>query len=639
MSLPYGTWPSPFTAADIASSSPRIDGARFVGDEIWWGESVPAEGGGVTVRTSQGDELLAAPWSTRSRVHEYGGGAWTADADGTLYFVNAADQRVYRSSRGTQPLPLTPLDTSGGPSHGGLRLQHGRLFAVREDLSAQPHLRGIVEIPLDGSAADDASAIHVHTESSAFYAHPALSPDGRRLAFIEWNGQQMPWQHASLRVVVDGREPFSLSTVAALQPEWASNNELVYLDDRPIANGDPAAPTRWSLHRVELDESGVVGPAQIIAPADADTGYGLWVLGNRWYQVLADGRIVAVRTNGSDALVLIDQDAHVQELDVPASAHVSVDDVAGARVLLTGGGSSVTAGLWELDADTAAVRRIRGGEPTDVEWMPPAEQFSFEGTHGPVHAFHYRPANPHATSPEGELAPYVVLVHGGPTAHVAGAASAAIAFYTSRGIGVLDVNYGGSTGYGRAYRERLDGQWGVVDVDDVIAAARGLAESGLADPARIAIRGGSAGGWTVLSALVRDGNPFAAGISRYGVADLRMLAQDTHDFEKHYTDTLVGPLPEFEQVYADRSPLTHTDRIDVPVLLLQGEDDLVVPPSHSEAIRDALATRGVPHEYALYAGEGHGFRRAETIIDALQRELAFLGRVFGFAPAPDAPQP
>jgi len=222
-------------------------------------------------------------------------------------------------------------------------------------------------------------------------------------------------------------------------------------------------------------------------------------------------------------------------------------------------------------------------------------------------------------------------VHGGPTAHVSGAASTAYAYWTSRGIGVLDVNYGGSTGYGRAYRERLNGQWGVVDVDDVIAAAQGLADEGLADPERIAIRGGSAGGWTVLCALVRGG-AFAAGISRYGVADLRMLAAETHDFEARYLDGLVGPLPEAEDVYIARSPLSHPERIAVPVLLEQGEDDRVVPPSQSEAIRDALVARGVPHEYVLYEGEGHGFRRAETIISSLETELTFLGGVFGFEP-------
>jgi len=621
---PYGTWSSPFRPADIVASAPRIDGARFVGDEIWWGESVPSEGGRVTVRSSSGDVVLPEPWNARSKVHEYGGGAWTAQSDGTLFFVNANDQRVYRMLLGGAPEPLTPVAADGtGPNHGGLRFQHGRLLAVREDLAGASHLRALVEIPVDGSAVADAGAIRVFVQGSAFFAHPALSPDGTRIAWVQWSGRRMPWQEAQLCVVaVDGDIFANTPARAALQPEWLSDRELVYADD---------STGRWNLYRRRMDNL-VASEPEAVAPADADIGYGLWVLGNRWYQPLSDGRIVAARTNGSDEVVVIETDGTSRTLDVPASAHVSVDDVLGSRVLLSGGGAAVNAGLWSVDVDSGEVTRISGGQAADPEWMPPAAPITIEGAHGPVHAFNYVPKNPTAAASEGELPPYIVFVHGGPTAHVAGAASAAIAFYTSRGIGVLDVNYGGSTGYGRDYRERLDGQWGVVDVDDVLAAARGLATSGLADPARIAIRGGSAGGWTVLSALVRGG-VFAAGISRYGVSDLRMLAQDTHDFEKYYLDGLVGPLPEAEQLYIDRSPLTHTDQIDVPVLLLQGEDDRVVPPSQSEAIRDALEERGIEHEYVLYPGEGHGFRRADTGIDALERELAFLGKVFGFAPS------
>lgn len=614
----YGTWPSPFHPADIVSSAPRIDGARFVGEEVWWGESVPTEGGRVTVRSSSGAVVLPAPWSARSRVHEYGGGAWTADDEGTLFFVDAQDQRVYRMLAGGEPEALT----APGPNHGGLRVQHGRLLAVREDLSIEPHLRALVEIPVDGSAASDAAGIRVFVQGSAFFAHPALSPDGTRIAWVQWSGRRMPWQESQLCIVAVGGDEFAATRArAALQPEWVSDSELVYADD-------PSG--RWNLYRRRIKGLEASAP-EPVAPADADTGYGLWVLGNRWYQPLPDGRIVAVRTNGSDEIVVIDTDGTSRRLDVPATAHVSVDDVSDSRVLLSGGGAAVNAGLWCVDVDSGEVTRIRGGAPTDSQWMPPATQLTIDGSRGPVHAFEYAPANPQASAPDEELPPYIIFVHGGPTAHVSGAASAAIAFYTSRGIGVLDVNYGGSTGYGRDYRERLESQWGVVDVDDVLAAARGLADSGRADPARIAIRGGSAGGWTVLSALVRGG-VFAAGISRYGVSDLRMLAQDTHDFEKYYLDGLVGPLPEAEQLYIDRSPLTHADKINVPVLLLQGEDDRVVPPSQSEAIRDALAERGVPHEYVMYPGEGHGFRRAETAIDALERELTFLGRVFGFEP-------
>lgn len=622
MSTPYGSWPSPFSAADVSASAPRIDGARFVGDEIWWGESVPSEGGRVAVRGSSGAEILSAPWSARSRVHEYGGGAWTADAQGTLYFVNGADQRVYRMPRGGVPEPLT----APGPQYGGLTLQQGRLLAVREDLRPEPHLRAIVEIPLDGSAADDDAAVHAFVEDAAFFAHPALSPDGTRLAFVEWSGRRMPWDQASLRFArVSGDDPITgVSTHAALQPEWLSDTELLYLDD---------PDGRWNLRRAVLEGLALDAWPEDVSRADADTGGGLWLLGTRWYGVLADGRIVAVRTNGSDEIVLIDQSSgDAQALDVPITAEASICDVQGARVLISGAGADVERGLWCVDVDSGDVTAIRGGARVDARWIPIARPVTFEGPHGEVHAFDYPPANPGVSVPEGELPPYIVMVHGGPTAHVSGEASASYAYWTSRGIGVLDVNYSGSTGYGRVYRERLDGQWGVADVDDVIAAAQGLADAGRADPARIAIRGGSAGGWTVLSALVRGG-AFAAGISRYGVADLRMLASDTHDFEKFYLDGLVGPLPEAEAVYIERSPLTHADRIGVPVLLEQGSDDRVVPPAQSQVIRDALAARGIPHEYLEFEAEGHGFRRAETIIASLEAELAFLGRTFGFTPA------
>ena len=613
MSSPFGSWPSPFSAASVAASSPRIDGAVFVGDEVWWGESMPAEGGRMSVRSSTGRVALAAPWSARSRVHEYGGGAWTADADGTLYFVEARDQRVYRLDAGETPVPLT----SPGPAHGGLRLQRGRLFAVREDLTTAPHRRAIVEIPVNGSAAQSADLVRVVVEGTGFFAHPALSPDGTRTAWVQWDARSMPWDSAVLGLRSDdGTAVALLPTRAALQPEWTADDELFFADD-------PSG--RWALYRQHVDGVAPRGPAQAVAPVDADTGYGLWVLGNRWYRPLPDGRVVAVRTNGRDEVVLIAPDGSARTLDVPCDGHVSVDDVRGDRVLLSGSGSTVAPGLWCVDLHDDTVTLVAGGTPADAAWMPPAAEIVVDGLHGPVHAFAYAPANPDVSAPAGELPPYVVFVHGGPTAHVTGAASAAIAFYTSRGIGVLDVNYGGSTGYGRDYRERLKGQWGVVDVDDVIAAARGLADAGMADARRIAIRGSSAGGWTVLSALVRGG-VFAAGISRYGVTDLRGLIAHSHDFEAPYIEGLVGPLPASDELYTQRSPLTNASRIDVPVL--QGADDPVVPPSQSEAIRDVLVAHDVDCEYVLYEGEGHGFRSASTIVDALEREITFLRRVF-----------
>ncbi|KRB36001.1 prolyl oligopeptidase family serine peptidase [Microbacterium sp. Root180] len=626
--LPYGTWPSPLSARAVSAASPRIEGARYVGEEIWWGETVAEEAGRTAVRrrTASGavSDVIAVPWSARSRVHEYGGGSWTTVEDDALVFVEKGDQRVWAVGRGGAPRPLTPV--VGDMRFGGLTWQHGRLLAVREvhGASAVPH-RDIVEIPIDGRAAKDAALLSSLVGDSHFLAHPSLSADGSHLAWIAWNHPAMPWDRTELRVgrledgVVAEWTTVAGGATAPLQPRWIGDDDLLYADD----------PTgRWNLWRLRLNADLEHRP---IAPADADTGGPLWVLGQRWFAVLDDGRVVAIRTHGADELVLIDGE-DVRGIPCAGVAGLSIEDARGSRVLVSGAGDDGTA-LWDVDVDEpAASRTVMGGEsPWGAEWMPQARAVTFEGPRGPVHAFDYPPTNPEVTAPAEEKPPYLVLVHGGPTAHVGGAASGKIAFFTSRGIGVLDVNYGGSSGYGRAYRERLLGQWGVVDVDDVIAAATGLARSGAADPGRLAIAGGSAGGWTVLCALTLD-DTFAAGISRYGVADLRRLAEDTHDFEARYLDSMVGPLPGAEALYIARSPLSRLDRLRTPLLIEHGLDDRVVPPSQSEAVRDALQQNGVPHAYLAFEGEGHGFRRAETVVRQLEAEIAFLGKVLGFEP-------
>jgi dipeptidyl aminopeptidase/acylaminoacyl peptidase len=632
--LPYGSWPSPLTALDVSAAPPRIDGAAFVDDEIWWGQTVPHEAGRTTVRRRRADgtveDVLPAPASARSRVHEYGGGAWAATDDGMLVYVEKSDQRVRALRPGGAVQELTPADDR--TSYGGLTVQSGRLLAVREQQRGERvPARHIVEIPLDGAGAADAAAIRVLVGGSDFVAQPALSPDGSRLAWIAWDHPAMPWDRTELRVgeiFADGVTSYVAVVTGAdrapLQPEWTGHDELTYLDD----------PTgRWNVWRTRIG-----GVARAVAPADADTGGGLWQLGTRWFAPLADGRIVAVRTNGADEIVLV-TDGDARPLDLPVTAGAAIEDARDDRVLVSGAGPQHPGALWLVRVGAGEASLVAGGPaPWDAAWTPTARALTAPGPHGDVHAFDYPPTNPDARGPAGERPPYLVFVHGGPTAHVGPAPSAKIAYFTSRGIGVLDVNYGGSTGYGRAYRERLRGQWGIVDVDDVAAAARTLAESGKADAGRLAIEGGSAGGWTVLSALTTT-HVFSAGISRYGVGDARALAAETHDFEARYLDGLIGPLPEAEAVYVERSPLSHSDRFRVPLLILQGTEDEVVPPAQAEAIRDALVAHGVPHAYVLYEGEGHGFRRAETVVNALESGLAFLGQVFGFTTPGVAPLP
>ncbi|MEV8266485.1 prolyl oligopeptidase family serine peptidase [Microbacterium sp. NPDC076911] len=635
-SLPYGTWPSPLTAASVSTASPRLEGAQFVGEDVWWGQSVAAEGGRTTVMRQRAaappESMLAAPWNARSSVHEYGGGAWATSNEGVLVFVEKTDQRVWLVEPGSEPQALTP--ESGGYRFGGLSMQHGRLLAIRETHGDSPTpLRDIVEISMDASPARDGSTVTVLASRSTFVAQPALSPDGTMLAWVAWDHPHMPWDETQLRLkpLSAGLDDYIMvaggNGSAPLQPVWTSPSELTYTDDES---------GRWNLMRVSAALPGTAPRA--LAPANADTGGGLWVLGLRWFGVLADGRIVAIRTNGSDEVAVIDTDGTATALPVDVMANTVIEATRGSEVLISTVAADGSAAIWRVDIDQPArAARVAGSAPTwGEQWMPRARPFVVEGARGPVYSFDYPPTNPNVHAPANERPPYVVFVHGGPTSHVGGAASGKIAYLTSRGIGVLDVNYGGSTGYGRVYRERLLGQWGVVDVEDVIVAAQGLAEADIADPRRLAIAGGSAGGWTVLCALAQS-DVFGAGISRYGVADLRRLAEDTHDFEARYLDSMVGPLPEAEQLYIDRSPLSHLDEFTTPLLIEQGLDDLVVPPSQSEAVRDALAGAGVAHAYLAFEGEGHGFRRAETIVATLEAEIAFLGAVFDFVPPDVAP--
>lgn len=621
---PYGEWVSPLTADLVAAGSHPPDEARYVGDEVWWSEPVAAERRQALLRrTPAGVEtVLPAPWNVRSAVHEYGGGAWAA-VGGTVVFSHFADSRLYRlDAPGADPAPLTPP----GPRFGGLVPgPAGSVLAVREERTgAGPGdvRRDLVAVPLDGSAAEDAARIVPVVGGSRFLAQPAISPDGTQLAWIAWEHPDMPWDATELRVgrLVDGRVPTWQAVLggpgqSVLQPEWLPDGTLVACTD---------ATGWWNVVRVD--------PATAVATpllaAERETGGPLWVLGERWMLPLPDGRIALTSRLGTDWQLLLDPATGTATTLRTDRSGTAWQAVRGDRVLLTDSSAEDAGSLWELDLRTGSYDLVRAGVdglPLDV--FPRAELLDVGGVHTVV----YRPRNPGWRAPDGELPPFVAFVHGGPTSQAGVRLHPKVAYYTSRGIGVVDVDYGGSTGYGRAYRERLAGQWGVVDVEDVVAVARGLGELGVADPARVAIEGGSAGGWTVLAALTRT-TAFACGISLYGVADAVALAVDTHDFEARYLDGLLGPYPDAADVYAERAPITHVDGLRTPVLLLQGLEDRVVPPAQSRRFRDAAAARGVPHALLEFPGEGHGFRGRDAIVTAREAALSFLGQVLGFTP-------
>ncbi len=640
---PYGSWNSPVDAADLVGGSHPVEGGRFVGNEVWWLEGRPAEKGRYAVRRAGADgtaeDVLPAPWNARTRVHEYGGGAWAVTDTGALIFAEFGDQRLYRLDEpGGTPVPLTPEPPSPAAwRYAELQLlRDSEVWCVRERHSADGAVqRDIAAVPLDGSAADNVDAIRSVVAGSHFLAAPRISPDGSRLAWIAWEHPQMPWDGTEVRVAdlaADGvagapRTVLGSTTESVLQPEWRDDATLYVLSDRSGF---------WNPYLVAV----AGGDPEPVGPVDADLGGPMWRLGMRWYAPLPDGRLLTARTLGTTTPAYLDPaTGEYEDIDLGEHTSLTLGPVRAGRVLLTSSGAHTPSGVRVLDLATGGLTDVRltVDEVPDAAYLPHAENMTFPSAGGrQVHAVVYLPRNPDFAAPDGELPPFVAHVHGGPTGHSEPMLSLSNAYYTSRGIGVIDVNYGGSSGYGREYRDRLRGQWGVVDVEDTVAAVRGLADAGIADGARLAIEGGSAGGWTVLAALTTS-DAFACGISLFGVAELLEFVKETHDFESRYVDGLVGPLPEARELYEQRAPLNNVAGLSCPVLLLQGLDDPIVPPAQAERFRDALVAKGLPHAYRPYEGESHGFRKRETIIDALESSLSFYGQILGFEP-PGVPE-
>ncbi|GII89905.1 S9 family peptidase [Sinosporangium siamense] len=618
--LPYTHWPSPISTSDVAVAGLHLASPTVLGDDVWWCEDRPAEGGRTTIvhRAADGvrSELLAAPWSARSRVHEYGGRPYAVVPGLGVVFCNQSDQRLYLIARGHEPKAITPApERPAGLRYADLLVRDGQVWCVREVHHDDGKVvRGIVSIPLDGGEEPQE-----RVGGSEFYAFPTISPDGTHLAYICWNHPRMPWVGTELRItrLADGSS-WTIkggATESVLAPRWSDNSHLYLISDWS---------GWWNLYQI-----GIYGTSpRALFPAKEEFAEPLWQLGNAPYELLPDGRLAVLHGQGDLRLGLLDPDTDtLQNLDVPFSGWMPGLSADGTVLVGVAYGPAHPTTVVRLDTATGRVEGLRRDIEVlpDIAYLPTPRGVEIQGASGRrVHAYLYPPANPQATGPAGTAPPYVLFAHGGPTAHVGTALSMEKAYFTSRGIGVLDVNYAGSTGYGRAYRDRLRGQWGVVDVQDMVSAAEWLATEGLADPTRIAIRGGSAGGWTVMASCCFS-DVFAGGVSYYGVSALAPLNAHTHDFESRYVEWLVGP--EDTAVYAAREPISNADRVSCPMLLLQGLDDPVVPPDQSAGFAAALAARDVPCTYLTFEGESHGFRRAETRVAALAAEFAFYQQI------------
>jgi dipeptidyl aminopeptidase/acylaminoacyl peptidase len=639
---PYGTWTSPLTAARVTAGALRFDHLVLDGDDLYWVEGRASEGGRYVVvrRTPDGriTDVTPTGFNVRSRVHEYGGAAYTVHR-GTVYFVNFADQRIYRQSAVQEPEPLTPDGAFYADCHVDER--RNRLLCVREAHSSEPGRAGKTGEPINTIAAISLTPggqpdrsndrVRVLVSGADFYSTPSVSPDGTSLAWLQWNHPNMPWDGTELwvaAIAADGSLG-SRTKVAGgpeesiFQPSWSPDGRLYFVSDRT---------GWWNLYRADATAAPSI---EAMHPMAAEFGKPQWTFSDTTYAFMTATRIVVTYTEGGRwKMGLLETDPRrFEAIDLRLEALDRM--VANRREVFFIGGSPTeapTIARMTIAAAEAEIIRSSKAERLDSAWVSAAEPLTFPSNGRNVHAFYYAPRNPGYAGPADERPPLLVLSHGGPTTATWDVLDEEIQFWTSRGFAVIDVNYSGSTGYGRDYRERLNGQWGIADVADSVNAAKHLVAIGKADPARLAIRGGSAGGYTTLAALTFF-DTFKAGASYYGISDIEVLARDTHKFESRYLDSLIGPYPATAQTYRERSPIHFTDRLSCALILFQGLEDKVVPPNQSEMMAAAVRKKGLPVAYVTYEGEQHGFRKAENIIRSLEAELYFYGAVFGFEPA------
>jgi dipeptidyl aminopeptidase/acylaminoacyl peptidase len=622
--VPYGSWKSPISAEMVAGGEIGLEQIRIDGEEIYWIERRPQEGGRkVIVRRSKDgriDDVTPPGYNARTRVHEYGGGDY-AVLNGKVIFSNFPDQRLYVQEFGSDPKPLT-LEAPLRFADGEIDPRRNVFHCVREDHSGPGEaVNSLVRVELSKENAGTIVA-----SGNDFYSSPRLSPDGSRLAWLSWNHPNMPWDGTELwvgKLAGDGsvfeKEKVAGGAAESIgQPEWSPNGVLHFVSDRTGWWN----LYRWEDHRVEP-----------LCPMDAEFGQPQWVFGVSLFGFASKNAILcSYSRQGRDCLAALNPTTKALEvIDIPFTA-ISQVRVAGHRLVFIGGSATETISIVSLDLTSKRFTVLRRSRQSTVDAgylaAPRAIEFPTEGG-GTAHGYFYAPRNRDYIGPPGEKPPLIVISHGGPTSATSASLKYSIQYWTSRGIAVLDVNYGGSSGYGRAYRERLNGRWGVVDVDDCVNGARYLVAQGEVDGDRLAIRGGSAGGYTTLCALTfRD--VFKAGASHYGVSDLEALAKDTHKFESRYLDRLIGPYPQRRDLYLARSPIHFTDRLNCPMILFQGLEDKVVPPDQAEKMFQAVRAKNLPVAYLTFEGEQHGFRRAENIKRVLEAELYFYSKVFGF---------
>jgi len=633
---PYGVWPSPITAADVARNEALVEWVTFVGDEVWWIEAKPDENGrSALVRAGAGGTTEALPpgWDVRTRVIEYGARPWAPLGDGPtagVVFTHWADQRVYRWAPGAEPVPISPEPLlPAGEHYCDFAVRETEVWCLRETRTGPEETavrREIVALPLSGAAAGDAGAVRILGRSHHFMTGPKISPDGRRVAWVGWDHPDMPWQSSELmcaEVTPDGdvgtpRRLAGGGRVSVGQVEWAPDEP-----DCLYAVTDPGG--WWNIHRVALD-----GTLDNLCARSEEFGEPLWRIGARWFLPLGGRRFAVLHGTSSRELAVLEPDGTLTAVPSPYTewANLATD---GTVVAAAAASPRHRRTVVLTDLATGAVRVLRAAETSHPDHLPRPVREVYPGAGGrEVHAYRYPPHNPDVTAPAGKLPPYVLLVHGGPTNRSQMVVNYEIAFFTSRGIGIVDVQYGGSTGHGREYRERLDGNWGVVDVEDCAAVARGLVAAGIADPARIAIRGGSAGGWTAVASIAAEPDLYRAAAVYYPVLDaVEWRRRGTHDFESQYLDSLIGPWPAAEEAYVAQAPITRADRIRADFVLCQGLSDAICPPAQAQRLVDIARERGVGHRYLTFDGEGHGFRRTTTVTRCLEAELELYIRVFG----------